>query len=229
MFGSAMAETTDCAQGLFVHFDFRAGRVQSDRTAVEARHGAAFERRQQGLLVGFDQVDQMLVERFAFGEGLALAHGGLRRGAVAPALGADAAYVRGRVVFHLLLHHGVHLAELFDGMRRAAVGAGRHGGDIARLQNEEARGGGPPSAWFDVSDYGNGRGDDFLDGVAHRIHQPARRVQVDDDKRGVLLLGARNGASDDLGGDGMHDPVHVHGDDLHGRGKGRCRYGQCDC
>ena len=203
--------------------------MQHDGTAIEARHGAAIEGREQRLFVGRDQIDQMLVERLAFGEGLALAHGGFGNLAVAPAFGADAAHVGGGVVLHLLLHGGVHIAELGDGVSRASVGSGRHGGYVARFQNEEARRSGAATARFDVGDDGDGRGDDFLNGFAHRVHQSAGSVEANDEERGVLLFGASNGASDDLDGDGMNDPIHIHGDDLHGRGKRRCRQRESDC
>ena len=37
-------------------------------------------------------------------------------------------------------------------------------------------------------------------------------------ERRVLLFGLCDGAGDDLGGDGVHHAVHVHGDDLRRRG-----------
>ena len=40
-------------------------------------------------------------------------------------------------------------------MRGAGVGAGRHGGNVAGFQNEEARGGGAPAARRDIRDYRN--------------------------------------------------------------------------
>ena len=59
-------------QRQLVDFDRGARGVQRLRAAVEARDRAAIERRQQLLLVGRDQIDQVLVERLAFGERFAL-------------------------------------------------------------------------------------------------------------------------------------------------------------
>jgi hypothetical protein len=83
----------------------------------------------------------MIVERFLVGERLTLADGLLGERAIAPALGHDAAQRGGRVVLDLLLHDGIHLAAHQHGMRRAGIGARRHGRDVAGLQDEEARGG----------------------------------------------------------------------------------------
>ena len=104
-------------------------------------------------------------------------------------------------------------------MRRAGVGARRHGRHVARLQNEEARRGRAPAAGRHISHHRNGRGDDLLDGLAHGIHQAAGRVQADDDQRGVFLLGLLDGARNDLGRDGVHHAIHVHRDHLRRRGQ----------
>ena len=72
---------------LLVDLDGRAGGVQRLRAAVEARdrrgRPAAASR---SLLVGRDEVDQVLVQRFAFGERLALADGGFGQRALRPRL-----------------------------------------------------------------------------------------------------------------------------------------------
>jgi hypothetical protein len=60
--------------------------------------------------------------------------------------------------------------------------------------------------------------------VRYRLYLKSRG----DDERSVFLFGARDGASDDLSGDGMNHPVHIHGYDFHGRGKGRRRQRKCD-
>ena len=78
-----------------------------------------------------------------------------------------------------------------------------------------------PPLGRDVGDHGNGRGDDLLDGLAHRVHQAAGRVQADEDNLGALRTRLLDRAGDDFDGDGVDHAVHVHGD--HFFGAGRCR------
>ena len=122
----------------------------------------------------------MLIQRLALREGLALHDGGFRQRAVAPALGTDAAQVSRGVIFHLLFHDGVHLGAHSHGMRGAGVRTGRHGRHVAGLEKEEARRSGPSAAGSHVGHDGDGRGKHLLDGLAHRIHQPAGGIQADD-------------------------------------------------
>ena len=45
----------------------------------------------------------------------------------------------------------------------------------------------------------------------------------------MFLSGERNGAPDDLGGDGMNHPVHIHGDDLRRGGQALRRQRNRNC
>jgi len=58
------------------------------------------------------------------------------------------------------------------------------------------------------------RGDDFRDGVPHRVHQPAGRIQPDDHQTGGLLPGLRQRASHNLRGYWVHHSIDVHRDNL---------------
>ena len=198
------------AQRLLIDLDDRPGGVERLRAAVEARDHAAIQGGKQGLLVGRDEIGQVLFQRLALGERLAFADRGFRQRAVAPALGADAAQVGGGVILHFLFHDGVHFAAHQHGVRRAGVGSRGHGRHVAGLQDEEARGSGASSAGRDIGHYRDGRGDDLLDNLAHRIHQPAGRVETDEEQRRVLRFRLRDGAAHDFNGDGVHHAVHVH-------------------
>ena len=178
--------------------------------------------RQQLVVAGSDQIDQVLIQRFLFGEGLTFTHGGFSERAVASAALRDAAQVGGGVVLHLLLHHGVHLSADQHRMRRAGCGTGRHGGDVAGFQDEEARGGGARSTGRHVGNHRNGRSDDLFDGGAHGVHEAARRVEPDQHQRCLLRTGLCDGTGDDFDGDGMHHAIHVHRDHSRRRRGGLC-------
>ena len=134
--------------------------------------------------------------------------------AVASALAADAAQVRGGVVLHLLLHHGIHLAAHQDRVRRAGCGSRRHGRDVARLQQEESGRCRAPAAGRHIGHHRNRRRDNLFDGGAHRVHQSARCVESHQDQRCIFVLGLCDCAVHNFGGDGMDHPVHVHRDDF---------------
>ena len=200
--------------------------------AVEARDGAAVERGEQLAIAGGDQIDEMLVQRLLLGERLALTHGRLGQVAVAAALGADAAQVGRGIVLHLLLHDGIHLDAHRYRMRRAGVGARRHGGDIARFQQEEAGRCGAPAAGRNISDYRNRRRDDLFDGVPHGVHETSGSVEAEDHDGGIFGFRPIDCAADDFRGHGMHYPIHVHRNRFRGRGhslrqkrKRHCRSG----
>ena len=195
MLGSAIAEMIRWRSVRLVNLDRGAARcaatVRVPSKRVTSRPSSCGE---QIALVGRDQLDQVLVERLALGERLAFAHGLLGQRAVAAALACDAAQIGGRIVLHLLLHDGVHLAAHQHRMRRAGIGARRHGRHVAGFQNEEAGGCRARAARRDVSNHRHGRGDDLLDGLAHGVHQAAGSVQADQNERGMFLLGLRDGA-----------------------------------
>ena len=164
----------------------------------------------------------MIVQRFLVGERLTFAHGFLGQRAIAPALADDAAQRGGRVVLDLLFHDRVHLAANHNGMRGAGVGARRHGGYVAGLENKESGGGRARTAGSDIGDHGHGRSDDLLDGLAHRVHETARRIQADHYERGIFLFGLLDGARQDVHGDRVDHAIHIH-DQYAGRGRHQTR------
>ena len=94
---------------------------------------------------------------------------------VVAALGHHAAQPRGGVVFHLL---ALGLGEVAAQQHRrgsSGVGAGSHRRHVGRLQQEEARAGGPASAGSYVGDHRYARGDDLLVNLAAR-NPSARRA-----------------------------------------------------
>ena len=69
----------------------------------------------------------------------------------------EGAHEGSRIVLHLGLHHVIHLlAAQDDGMRRAGIGAGSHGCNVRRLQDEEARGGRIGAGRRDIYDHRHG-------------------------------------------------------------------------
>src|SRR5471030_162746 len=218
------------AQRFFILLDDRARRVQCLAAAIEARDHAAIEGGKKRPIVGRHQVGQMLVKRLALRERLALAHRGFGENAISTALGADAAQVCGSVVLQFLLHYGIHLGSHHNGMRRARVGSRRHGGDVTRFQQKKSGRRRAPAARGHVSDHGNWGSDDFLDSLAHGIHQSARSIQPYENQRSVFLFGLGDRAADNLGRDGVYHAIHVDRDYFRGRRNGlrpkRQRYGE---
>src|SRR5579883_541778 len=145
--------------------------------SVPARDFTSVELLEELLLIGGDDLDQMVVERFFFGESFRVAHGLFGKLAVAPAPGGETAQQRGGIVLDLLAHDVIHLASQKYGRRSAGVGAGRHGSHIAGFEQEESGGGGARSAGSDVRDDGNRRSGKLLDDFARRVEQSAGRVQ----------------------------------------------------
>ncbi len=189
--------------------------VQRDLLAVEARDLAAIELLQQVFLAGGDHVNQVVLERFLVGEGLGLAHGALGDLDVAAALGDHRAHEGGGIVLDFFRHDLVGLAAAErDRMRRAGVGAGRHGGDVGGFQDEEPGRGGARAAGRDVDDDRHGRSDDLLDDLARRFGQAAGRRKADQDGVGVLRLGGFDAAGDVFQRDGVNGVVDVEAENV---------------
>ena len=108
---------------------------------------------EQIVLIFGDDVDQVLLQCFLIGPRLRLAHRALGQLHVAAARPDERAHEGGGVVFHLGLHHVIHLlATQRDRMRRAGVGSRRHRRDVGRLQDEESRRSRVGAAGSDVDD-----------------------------------------------------------------------------
>ncbi len=119
--------------------------------------------------------------------------------AIAPAdIGAQEGF---GVVLDLLRHGVVGLAELEDHVGRAGVGAGRHGGNVRGLQQEEAGRAGARARRSDIDDDGNARAEDGAGHGAHGVDQAARRIELHQQGRGAVGVGARNGAVELAGAD----------------------------
>src|SRR5260370_95993 len=131
----------------------------------------AIELGQKPLLMGRDQVEQVIVERLSFGEGFGLTNGLLRQFGVSSALGDQAAQPCGSVVFDFAAHHRVHCLSHQHRGGRARVGAGSHRGDIRRFQQEKTGRSSAPAARPDVGDHGNARSYNPRIDLASRIEQ----------------------------------------------------------
>ncbi len=98
-----------------------------------------------------------------------------------------------------------------DRRGRAQVGARRHRGDVAGVQDVGAGAGGAGAARRDVRRHRHGRGEDRLDDLAHRRVQPARRVELEHHQTGSVLGGALQAAQEIVGrgrGDRAVDRQH---------------------
>ena len=107
-------------------------------------------------------------------------------------------------------------------MRRAGVGARRHGGHVAGFQQEEAGRGGASAAGRDIGDDGNRRRDDLFDRL--RASRPSSRRGCSagpEQGRHFPFSPGRCARGDDLGGDGVDHAVHIDRDDLAARGRRR--------
>jgi len=147
-------------------------------------------------------------------QGFRLAHCAFRHFDVAAALGYKGTHEGGGVVLDLFLHHVIHLAAKHaDGMGRARIGTGRHGGDVCTFQDEKSGGSRATTARSNVEDHRHGRCQDFFDNVASRVEQPAGRADLDQHRLVLVAVGFLDGAADVLGGDGLdgvvqHDLQH---------------------
>ena len=178
--------------------------------SIPARDFAAIQLLEELLLIGRDQLDQLVVQGFFFREGLGVADGLFRQLAIAAAACGHAAEQCGGVILHFFSHGLFHLLSEQYGRGSAGVGAGRHGGDIAGFEQKESSRGSAGTARSDVRDNRHGRCREFFNQVASRVEQPAWSVETNQENFGVLGLGLFEGVAHDFHRDGMHHSVNVH-------------------
>ena len=106
------------------------GHVQRHRGAIETLHHAPIKLVQQILLVGRDDIDQLLGERLLIGPRARFDDRGLRQLHVAAALGNVGAQEGRSVILNLGLHRVVHLAARDGDARVAFADVGRLPGDL---------------------------------------------------------------------------------------------------
>ena len=123
-----------------LHLIYRiAEQMQLFLLPIEAFDRPAFELVEQVVLIAGDDIDQVLLQCFLIGPRFRFAHSTFGQLDVAAARSHEGTHEGSRIVFHLRLHHVVHLFATQDhGMRRSGVGSGSHGGNVGRLQDEEA-------------------------------------------------------------------------------------------
>ena len=145
------------------------------------------------VLAGGHVVDQVLRQRFLFGEGLGFEHGAFGDLDVAAAPGGDRAHEGGGIILDFALHLVVGLdlswAEEQHGMRRASVGSGSHGCDVGRFEDEDSSRTGAAAGGRDVEDDGNRRVRDLLDDVAGGFDEASGRIDLD--QYGLIVAALR--------------------------------------
>jgi hypothetical protein len=142
-------------------------------------------------------------------------------------LARQLADVRGRVVDHLPPKVLTEvLAGCGDRRRRADVGLRRHREDVRRLADNGTGRVGTRAGGRDVDHDGDLEREHRLDDLAHRGAEPARRVHLDDDRRGALVRGPLHRVLQELLRDGVDVVVELDDDDVrHVRWlRGRCRH-----
>jgi len=92
-------------------------------------------------------------------------------------------------------------------MGGADVGAGSHCRNMGGHGDEDTSGSGPRTWRGDVNNSGNIGGKQFLDNGPHRIHEASRRIHLDDEALGPVLLGLVDGLGDEFGRNGIDHPV----------------------
>ena len=112
---------------------------------------------------------------------------------VAAATAYIGAQKRLRIVLDLLLHGLIGLAELEYHVRRAGIGSRGHRRHVRRFQQKEACRARPRARRRHIENHRHARAQDCSRHVPHRIHQAAGRVHLDQQRRGAIGVGARNG------------------------------------
>jgi hypothetical protein len=105
---------------------------------VEARDLTAIQLAHQVLLVSSYQLDQMILQRFFLRKRFAFQDGLLGQIGVAAPFGHQASKQGRGIVLDLLFHDRIHFRPEQDRMSCAGVSAGRHGRDIAGLEQKKA-------------------------------------------------------------------------------------------
>ena len=225
--------------------DGRRARELQHTLPARDRDLPAVELLQQVLLIGGDDVDDFLLLRFRrrqarrFGDRLFAPFG------IAAAQLREAADVSGRVLHRLALVRirrrrllVVRLGRRGGGREadrhrrcRAEVRAGRHCGDMARIQDERAGARRARTRRRDVRNDRHRRRENVLHDSAHRRVESAWRIERQHDELRVVLCGAGKPALQVFAGSGADDAGDVQRDDRCGRGgkRRRERADQCQC
>ena len=171
-----------------------------DGRAVEAFDFPAVQLFEEIRVVFRDEVDQVPCQGFIFGEGLRIGDRGFGELGVAPALLGEAAEKRRGVVVEFFAQHFVNWNGKSAGEknRRGSAGmrARSHGGDIRGQKDEEAGGGAACAGGRNVNGDRNGRLQNVMDDVGHRIAEPAWGIHGDEHQRGVAAGGVRESLVD---------------------------------
>src|ERR1700692_1073420 len=149
---------------------------------------------------------------FLLGKGFGLEHGADCDLNIAASSGSDRAHESGSIVLHFALHLVVDLGRERadqDGMRRARIGSGSHGGDVGGFEDEDTRRTGAAAGGGDVEDDGNGGVRDLIDNLASGLDETSGSIDLDPyslivaalsfvDSAGNIFLGNRlDGVVDD--------------------------------
>src|SRR5580698_5556967 len=99
-------------------------------------------------------------------------------------------------------------------MGSPSICAGRHGGDVRRLQNEETCGAGAAAGGRYINNHRGRRSENVADNDAGRVEQPSGRVQFDEHSISMDFRGARNAAADVLFTDRLNGIVQMQQNNL---------------
>ena len=150
----------------------------------------------------------MLRQGLLLGKGFGLAHRTFGDFDIAAASGCDGAHQGCSVVFHLLFHHVVQVAAAErDGMGRAGIGAGGHGGDVGGFEDKKSGGRSAAAAGRDVKNDRNLRAGNFLDDLARRFNEASGSIDLDQYSLIVATAGLVDGASNVFLGNGLNRVV----------------------
>src|SRR6266851_2324681 len=156
----------------------------------------------------------MLVDRLVGIERHALAHRILDPHVVSATLLGDTGDVGRGIVGDLFAQVAGNVrATTLDGMRRADIGAWRHGQDVGRFADEYARRGGARTRWRDVDNRRYGAVQQILDHLTHRGIQATRRIHDQHEQRRAPVGGRSDDTVDVLRGHGIDYAGQVGNDD----------------
>ena len=188
---------------------------------------------QQVLQIAGNEINDLELRRLLRRQAHRLAHRALAPVGVAAAQLRQAADVGGGVVGDLP-HHGVGparfllLVVLFRSRRhdrhrrsRAEIGAGRHGGEVARVEDEGAGARGACAARGHVRRDRDRRSEDVLDDVAHRAVETAGRVHAQHHELRLVACRPIDRAVDEIGARRADRAFERHDENLARRGERR--------
>ena len=195
--------------------DLRAGGLQDEALGHGLRPVDLVQERGQGRGDHLDEPDRLGLTSAVVRRLRDHPPGG---GDVAVVLTGELAHVRRGVVDDLPPQVlGDVLAAERDRGRGADVRLRRHRGDVGGHRDHRAGGVGARAGRRDVQDHRNRRSEEALDDPAHRGGEPSRRVEDDDDRVELLVLGTIDRVLDVLLRDGVDVVVEMNGENLRPR------------